>query len=215
MPKSGFAFLVALAIAQCFAPVTAGAEVYYTQDASGAIHFSNKSNPTATRYTPRELRLPKPEGLDTAAFGAALDGGEYDDLIAESGERHGVEPALIKAVMRAESGFKARAVSRKGARGLMQLMPRTARGLGVRNIYDPAQNIDGGAQHLRVLIDQFGLNLPRVLAAYNAGAARVDQYRGIPPYAETRSYVAAVLRHRRQYLKEQRMAAIGKPLRAR
>jgi len=96
-------------------------------------------------------------------------------------------------VIRVESGFNARAVSRKGARGLMQLMPETAAILGVRDSFDPVENINGGVRHLRGLLDRFGNDLPLVLAAYNAGEGAVNTYRGIPPYPETQSYVGRIL----------------------
>ena len=100
---------------------------------------------------------------------------------------------LIAAVIRIESGINARAVSRKGARGLMQLMPETAAILGVRDSFDPLENIDGGVRHLRGLLERFGNDLPLVLAAYNAGEGAVNTYRGIPPYPETQSYVGRIL----------------------
>ena len=114
--------------------------------------------------------------------------------IRAAAERYAVPEALISAVIRVESGFNPRAVSRKGARGLMQLMPATASLLGVRNSFDPGQNIDGGARHLRGLIERFAYDVPLALAAYNAGEQAVVTYRGIPPYAETQDYVARVLR---------------------
>ncbi|MGH7823407.1 MAG: lytic transglycosylase domain-containing protein, partial [Candidatus Binatia bacterium] len=98
------------------------------------------------------------------------------------------------------------AVSPKGARGLMQLMPRTARHWGVRNVYDARENIRGGIRHLRMLMDRYRNRLTHVLAAYNAGVAPVERYRGIPPYRETRTYVTRVLRYRQQYLREQQAA---------
>ncbi|MBI2202923.1 MAG: lytic transglycosylase domain-containing protein [Candidatus Rokubacteria bacterium] len=112
--------------------------------------------------------------------------------IREASNRYGVPEKLVTAVIRAESGFNPRAVSPKGARGLMQLMPRTASMLGVRNSFDPAENIDGGVRHLRGLMEQFQ-HLPLALAAYNAGAQAVTLYRGIPPYPETQGYVQKVM----------------------
>jgi soluble lytic murein transglycosylase-like protein len=114
-------------------------------------------------------------------------------MIRGAAQRHGVPEQLISAVIRVESGYNARAVSRKGARGLMQLMPGTAAILGVRDSFDPVENIDGGVRHLRGLLDRFGNDLPLVLAAYNAGEGAVNTYRGIPPYAETQSYVERIL----------------------
>jgi soluble lytic murein transglycosylase-like protein len=188
------------------------AELYYTRDQAGAYHFTSVARPDSAVFRPGLIEPPTAgeTARAAAAFGASLDSGAYDELIAESATTHHLDPTLVKAVVRAESAFHPRAISPKGARGLMQLMPATARGLGCRNVYDPAQNIEAGAKHLRALLDQYGNNLPRVLAAYNAGAARVDHYRGIPPYAETRAYVLQVLSFRRQYLRQQRLAAITK-----
>jgi soluble lytic murein transglycosylase-like protein len=117
----------------------------------------------------------------------------YDDLIDEAARAHAVDPRLVKSVMLVESAFNPAAVSRKGARGLMQLMPETAKLHGVENILDPAENIRGGARHLSYLMGLFGNDLPKSLAAYNAGEAAVLRYGGIPPYDETRLYVHKAL----------------------
>ena len=108
--------------------------------------------------------------------------------------RHGISPLLVAAIIEAESEFNPRAVSRKGARGLMQLMPATASSLSVRNSFDPYENIDGGVRHLRRLLDRFHGNIPLAVAAYNAGEQTVINYPGVPPYRETRRYVAKILR---------------------
>lgn len=114
-----------------------------------------------------------------------------DVLIDEAAAAHDVDADLVRAVIRVESGFRPRARSRKGAMGLMQLMPATARQYGVQDAYDPAQNIDAGVRHLRRLLDRYDVRL--ALAAYNAGEGTVDRYGGIPPYKETRQYVEKVL----------------------
>ena len=118
----------------------------------------------------------------------------YRDLIRAAAARHGLALELVESVIRVESNFEARAVSPKGARGLMQLMPATAAKLGVRNAFDGRQNIEGGVRHLRYLVDRYGGNLALALAAYNAGVEAVGRYGGIPPYPETQAYVARVLR---------------------
>jgi hypothetical protein len=115
-----------------------------------------------------------------------------DRIIVEAGARNGVDPVLLYAIMHRESSFKTGAVSPKGARGLMQLMPGTAARFGVRNIFDPAQNIEGGARYVRFLLDYFGGDVRLALAGYNAGEGAVDRYRGIPPYRETQDYVRLI-----------------------
>jgi membrane-bound lytic murein transglycosylase MltF len=117
-----------------------------------------------------------------------------DQVINSIGDRHHIDPDLINSVIRAESGFKTRAVSPKGAQGLMQLMPKTASKLGVSNAFDPKANVEGGTRYLRELLERYNFDLVKALAAYNAGPHRVEQYRGVPPYYETRAYVANIIR---------------------
>ena len=118
--------------------------------------------------------------------------GKYDDRIQASAAREGVDPALVRAIVAHESGFNANATSSAGAQGLMQLMPATARGLGVTNSYDPAQNIAGGTHLIRTLLDRYDGDLSLALAAYSAGPGAVARYGGIPPYGETQAYVRDV-----------------------
>jgi hypothetical protein len=124
--------------------------------------------------------------------GGNVSGVPYADLFNQAGARYGVSPALLSAVAKQESGYKADAVSPAGARGLMQLMPGTAKGLGVTNAMDPAQAVDGAARMLRDLTNRFG-STPLALAAYNAGPGAVMKYDGIPPYAETQHYVKNIM----------------------
>ncbi len=135
--------------------------------------------------------------LDRAALRermhAAPGTSQWDDVLVREALAQGVDPSLLRGVMIAESGGDPTAVSPAGAQGLMQLMPETARGLGVRNPFDPAQSVRGGAQYLRTLLDRFGGDVERALAAYNAGPGAVERYDGVPPYAETQSYVRRVL----------------------
>jgi soluble lytic murein transglycosylase-like protein len=116
---------------------------------------------------------------------------QFDALITKAAEKHAVDPNLVRAVIKVESAWKPKARSHKGAMGLMQLMPATAREYGVRNAYDPAENINAGVKHLRSLLDRFDVRL--AVAAYNAGAGAVQRYGGVPPYRETRDYVRKVL----------------------
>jgi soluble lytic murein transglycosylase-like protein len=125
----------------------------------------------------------------------------YDALIDDAARRHSVDPRLVKSVMLIESGFNPSAISRKGARGLMQLMPQTASQYGAIDAFDPVQNVVAGARHLAYLLGVYGGNLPKSLAAYNAGEAAVERYGGIPPYPETQLYVRKGL-----------IAYYGKPL---
>jgi soluble lytic murein transglycosylase-like protein len=122
-----------------------------------------------------------------------LRDGAIGAQIRDAAGRYGLPEELVTAVIRVESGFNPRAVSRKGAQGLMQLMPATASQLGVRDVFDTAENIEGGVRHLRGLIERFENNLSLALAAYNAGERAVLQYGGIPPYPETQQYVARIL----------------------
>jgi soluble lytic murein transglycosylase-like protein len=119
----------------------------------------------------------------------------YGQLIHEKAEKYDVDPALVAAVIEAESRFKHRAQSPVGARGLMQLMPRTGRWMGARNLYDPAQNVDAGVKYLKYLDKRFDGNLTKTIAAYNAGEGNVRKFGGVPPYRETRTYVKRVMKN--------------------
>jgi soluble lytic murein transglycosylase-like protein len=179
-----------LAVAATMATATpAAAQVYKRTASDGTTYFTNiQPNPTVQRaaYTTPAAREPLRQ--------AAADYGLYSREIAEASAKWAVPERLIWAVIRVESGFDPRAVSPKGARGLMQLMPETAALLGVRDIFNPRENIHGGARHLRGMMDRFHYDLPMAIAAYNAGERPVASFRGIPPYPETREYVARVLR---------------------
>ena len=138
-----------------------------------------------TAFAPAATRAPRRSW--------AGDSESFSRVIADAAAHHGVPERLIWAVIRVESGFDHRAVSRRGARGLMQLMPRTAAILGVRDSFDPRQNIDAGTRHLRAMMERFPYDLRLAIAAYNAGEKAVAAHRGVPPYPETRDYVMRVL----------------------
>jgi soluble lytic murein transglycosylase-like protein len=181
-------------------PARAALYVYQAPDGSRVI--------TDRQMTDRGYRLlhrsatPKHVGTWAAGRMASLTPGSpsaYDTLIRRAAANYHLDPALIKAMIHVESAFDANAVSRKGAKGLMQLMPGTARHYGVRNTFDPAQNVYAGVRHFKDLLVSFDYNYRLALAAYNAGANAVRQYRGVPPYAETRDYVQKVQLLRNRY----------------
>lgn len=130
----------------------------------------------------------------------------YHQQIIKASQTYRVEAALIKAVIMAESGYNPKAVSRKGAQGLMQLMPSTAKWLGVQDAFDPALNIDGGVRYLRRLLDRFDGDVQLALAAYNAGSRYVQKYGGVPPFKATHIYIKKVMKYRKNYRKK--MAAV-------
>lgn len=176
---------------------TASAETYKLRTPDGTLHLTNA--PTDPRY--RRMGFASDIGFSSGTAAGWLrvspdgDPASYLAEITGAAQRYNVPERLVTAVIRAESGFNPRAVSRKGARGLMQLMPDTASVLGVNNSFDPRQNIEGGVRHLRGLIDRFPYNLAHAIAAYNAGEKAVLAYGGVPPYPETREYVTKVLRY--------------------
>ena len=119
---------------------------------------------------------------------------DLNEVVNSASDRYRLDPDLVNSVIKAESGFKVGAISPKGAQGLMQLMPQTASQLGVPNAFDPQANVEGGTRYLRELLERYNFDLIKALAAYNAGPRRVEQYGGVPPYYETRAYVARIVR---------------------
>lgn len=133
------------------------------------------------------------------------------DVVQSASDRHHLDPDLVNSVIHAESRFNPKAVSPKGARGLMQLMPQTAGDLGVSNSFDPQQNVEAGTRYLRELLERYNFDLLKALAAYNAGPARVEQYGGVPPYRETRAYVSKIVRDFNKKKIAQRQPAPAQP----
>jgi soluble lytic murein transglycosylase-like protein len=186
-----------LILAAAAAPGFARADVYSFTDAEGVAHFSNV--PSDSRYrlliaTPSETVVAsassKEHSIDWLARSA-----QYDGVISGAAKSATIQAALVRAVIVVESGFNPRAVSKKGAIGLMQLQPATAKRYGVSNIYDPEQNVRAGARYLSDLLARFDSNLELALAAYNAGEEAVERYgRHVPPFRETLAYVPSVMR---------------------
>lgn len=180
----------------CTAPGLAQADVYSFADANGVEHFSNV--PTDSRYhlliaTPTDVAVatsPKDKSVDWLARSA-----QYDGVITGAAKAATIQASLVRAVIVVESGFNPRAVSKKGAIGLMQLAPATAKRYGVKNIYDPEENVRAGARYLSDLLTRFNSNLELALAAYNAGEEAVERYgRHVPPFRETLAYVPSVMK---------------------
>lgn len=188
------------------APSTTAAEDVFTYKApNGVQHFTNV--PTTRKF---KSFSPPTQGLTLLSlkqkrarptpWAKLRIGQDMRDMISTTAYRFDLEPALMHAVVRAESGFNPRAVSRAGARGLMQLMPATAIEVGVRDVFHPQENLEGGASYLRGLLDRYSGDVHLALAAYNAGPGAVDSYGGVPPYAETQEYLRRVFRFRQEYL---------------
>ena len=161
---------------------------------SAGYFLSGLSGGRDVRPIAQEARAETAQVESTAATRETEAEMTIDEHIKEVADRHGVRADLVAAVIEAESEFNPRAVSRRGARGLMQLMPKTAATLGVDDPFDPKANIEAGVKHLRAMMDRFDNNIPLALAAYNAGEVAVIKHRGIPPYRETRAYVKRILK---------------------
>jgi soluble lytic murein transglycosylase-like protein len=162
------------------------ADVYMYKDSNGVVTFTNVPNHTGYRRVLRDRNGPVSIG--------SLVNTSYDDVILTASGRYNVDAHLVRAVIKAESDFNSHARSHKGAMGLMQLMPDTARIHNVNDAYDPGENVEGGVRHLRMLLDRYQGDLELSLAAYNAGSGAVEKHGGIPPFVETREYVRRVLR---------------------
>lgn len=180
-------------------PTSSEAEVYLYVDKQGVVSLTNV--PTDPNYKKIDLYATAPH--------TPMAPRELEAAIARAAHQARLHPALVLAVIKAESDYDPMAVSRAGALGLMQLMPQTAQRHNVQDVFDPEQNISGGTKHLRYLLDRFEGNLPLALAAYNAGENAVDRYRTLPPFNETRRYVQKVLHYYRHFLLSRRSSAAG------
>jgi soluble lytic murein transglycosylase-like protein len=177
-------------------PASAG--IYRYVDERGVIHFTNCPRESKFKLY---LRESKEDGEEIRSLSVHYmkDSKHYDSLISEFSKKYQVDFALIKAMIRAESGFNPFAISRKGAKGLMQLMPETALRMNVSNLFNPKENIEGGVRYLKYLLSLFNNDLRLSLAAYNAGENLVSELRSIPPYRETVDYVRKVLNYYQAY----------------
>ena len=170
--------------------------LYLNNDGSGYVDVRNDE---VDHFEPEPTAAPATTAL------------ELPDVVGSASHRYHLDPDLVNSVIRAESGFNPKAVSRKGAVGLMQLEPQTAAQLGIADSFNPAANVDGGTRYLRELLVRYNFDLIKALAAYNAGPQRVEQYHGVPPYYETQAYVARVVRDfNRKKLAERKAAEIKK-----
>jgi soluble lytic murein transglycosylase-like protein len=182
--------LLVLTLLTAFWPSRADAQIYAWRDAHGTLVLSDRAidQPTAVyevEGAPRYVATTPVESTSARE--------RYEPYVLEHSTRHSLSPELVRAVIQVESGYNPRALSAKGAMGLMQLMPQTARMLGVQRPYDPEQNIRGGTRYLRLLLDKYDGNVELALAAYNAGPGAVDRHgRRTPPYRETQNYVRKV-----------------------
>ena len=193
--------IVSLVIIFClfFLTTTSSAGIYRYEDERGVIHFTNCPRDPQFKLYIRESKDDVGGEENRASVPPVRDQSQFDSLIEELSKKHNVDFALVKAMIKAESGFNPLAVSRKGAKGLMQLMPETAQRMNVANIFNPRENIDGGVRYFRYLLSLFNNDLRLSLAAYNAGENIVSELRSIPPYRETVDYVRKVLNYYQSY----------------
>jgi len=160
---------------------------------AAAMQAARSAAAEVSQYIGRESKQSANARIAAANFGGTLTtSGDIDSAIEQAAARHNVDPNLVRAVVKVESNFNPNAVSRKGAMGLMQLMPSTARQLNVKNPFDPEQNVDAGVRHLKQLLESYGGDIKLTLAAYNAGAGAVARSSGVPHYAETQNYVRRI-----------------------
>lgn len=175
------------------------ADIYKYEDTDGVLHFTDAPTDRRFKIFMRDIQRDKRLRTTFKLSGCARDPKEFENIINSCALQYGVDKALVKAVIHAESGYNPTAVSRKGAKGLMQLMPKTAQDLKVADSFDPSDNIRGGVRYLKFLLDTFKGDESLALAAYNAGLTNVSRYGGIPPFEETRNYVSKVLSYKNSY----------------
>lgn len=204
--KRSTLYTAIVAISLLLAPVTWGGTIYELVDSAGRTvytdrpdRFPNHTNLTLyaslpKKFSIRSTRISKPKRVPVTRYKKVP---AIDQMIQRTARNNRLDPTLLRALVHAESSFNPNAISPRGAEGLTQLMPDTARYYGVHDSFDPQQNLNAGARHLKILLQRFNGNETLALAAYNAGESAVNRYGGVPPYAETRTYIQRVqsLRH--------------------
>ncbi|HEY5975619.1 MAG TPA: lytic transglycosylase domain-containing protein [Geobacteraceae bacterium] len=178
---------------------TAMGDIYRYEDDDGVVHFTDAPTDRRFKVFMRDLKKDRQLRTTFRLTNCARNPEEFESIINSCALQYGVDKSLVKAVIHAESGYNPNAVSRKGATGLMQLMPKTAQGLNVADSFNPADNIRGGVRYLKFLLDTFKGDVSLALAAYNAGLNKVAKFGGVPPYTETRNYVDRVLAYQNNY----------------
>ena len=193
--------ILALALFVCMPVLPAGADIFQYTDENGVLHFTNVSggkNHKRVRAEPEGPReaaaAPKARPASPTPSPSMNIPGAYLEIINSACDRHGIDPSLVHAIVKVESDFNPYALSRKGAMGLMQLMPQTAVDMNIKNSFNPSENIDGGVKYLRYLIDRYEGNLSLALAAYNSGETAVKRWGTVPPFKETQNYVKRILK---------------------
>jgi len=184
-------------LAVILSPSRAFSDVYVYKDKEGVLTFTNVPTHAGYRRVIRESNGQWSRALDSS--NGSGSSASYDEVIRSASDRHNIDPDLIRAVIKVESDFNSIARSNKGAMGLMQLMPDTARLHNVLDVFNPTDNIEGGVRHLKLLLSRYQGDLELSLAAYNAGIKAVEKHGGIPPFAETKEYVRRVLSYYQAY----------------
>ncbi|MBT0652948.1 lytic transglycosylase domain-containing protein [Geomobilimonas luticola] len=195
--------LLLIIVTQCAllsgSAVLSAADIYRYEDDSGVVHFTDAPTDHRFKIFMRDIKKDRKLRTNFKLTNCVRNPEEFDPIINACALEFGVDKSLVKAVIHAESGYDPNAVSRKGASGLMQLMPKTAQDLKVSNSFDPRENIRGGVRYLKFLLTTFKGDERLALAAYNAGLTKVAQHGGVPPYAETQNYVSKVLSYKQSY----------------